>query len=150
MIVGEDAIFDHLEHYGVKGMRWGVRRKNKISSSERKRVDKIEKKFKEKGLHSLTNKEIGDYTKRLEMENKVKKLNEKPKRKNPITEGHNFVRAALAIGATANGVYAFSRSPAGQRLARSMAEAAARKRAGRSGPGHATAEIVRLALPAGR
>jgi hypothetical protein len=137
MIVGEDAIFDHLEHYGVKGMRWGVRRKNKISSSERKRVDKIEKKFKEKGLHSLTNKEIGDYTKRLEMENKVKKLNEKPKRKNPITEGHNFV-------------YAFSRSPAGQRLARSMAEAAARKRAGRSGPGHATAEIVRLALPSGR
>ena len=38
--------FDHIEHYGVQGMRWGVRNEYKPSRSERKRQKAHYKKTK--------------------------------------------------------------------------------------------------------
>lgn len=40
---------DELTHYGVKGMKWGIRRRvNKVSKSIRKTASKISEKTKEK------------------------------------------------------------------------------------------------------
>lgn len=41
MVVDEDI---YLEHYGTKGMKWGVRKERETSSGDRKRVSKEEKK----------------------------------------------------------------------------------------------------------
>ncbi|TXH16180.1 MAG: hypothetical protein E6R03_05865 [Hyphomicrobiaceae bacterium] len=37
--------FDHIEHYGVPGMRWGVRKQTKIKRGERKALKKQNKAF---------------------------------------------------------------------------------------------------------
>ena len=83
-----------LEHYGVKGMKWGVRR-NKSSSvtvadkgkklktsgghglpahSDAVRARTVGQKGKASGLKSLSNEELAEYAKRLNMEQNVKRL----------------------------------------------------------------------------
>lgn len=54
---------DYLAHYGVKGMKWGVRKKRRSSGSEQhssdhKDVKAVEKKAKEFGAESLSNQEL--------------------------------------------------------------------------------------------
>jgi 2'-5' RNA ligase len=97
---------DELEHYGVKGMRWGVRREREAPSAVTptaasvvphgaKRKTKIEVaggenhhahedaikvaeskvKLKRSGVNALSNKELQDMAKRLQLENQVAMLN---------------------------------------------------------------------------
>lgn len=85
-----------LEHYGVKGMRWGQRRKRgpdgRVKSTEAKRAEQILTKAKKKGKSSLTNKELGDLNKRLQLEQQYSKLvNNDPKAKLAIKAGAAFV-----------------------------------------------------------
>lgn len=92
-------IEEFLEHHGVKGMRWGVRRKRGADgrvSTEAKRADEILSKAKKHGRKSLTNKELGDLTKRLELERKFNQLN--PPKPNPSKVVAKFI---LNIGTTA-------------------------------------------------
>lgn len=117
-----------LEHYGVKGMHWGVRNKRGPDgrvSTEHKRTEQIRQKRQTHGTKALTNKEIGDYNKRLELERKLNQLD--PKKQGAIKKGHNFTKEVLAIGATANAVIAFSKSPAGKKLAENLAKKSTKK-----------------------
>ena len=71
---------DELYHYGVKGMKWGVRRDRRKSSSKKrtrgwskdaKNADRIKK----KSVHEMSNQELQQLNKRMELESNYKRLN---------------------------------------------------------------------------
>jgi hypothetical protein len=97
----DEEQFDFLEHYGVKGMRWGVSRNMPgapgRASTERKVADKTYFKDKEHGRRALTNKELADYNKRLQLENNFLKLRETSAAQKAMIAGAAF---AVGVGAT--------------------------------------------------
>ena len=75
------SLENHLEHFGKKGMRWGVRTATSRSSGARssKRVTSYKK-----PAAKLSSKQLGDRIKRMEQEKKYQELN-----KNAVSIGRN-------------------------------------------------------------
>lgn len=83
---------EHIEHYGVKGMRWGVRKDGGAGSSRKRKpakegesADSARKsntnaRAKRSGTKALSNKELQDAITRMQLEQNYKRLavNEKP------------------------------------------------------------------------
>ena len=82
---------NHLEHHGVKGMKWGVRsaaskiRENRAvktanklvgASEDAKRAKTVKTKAKVVGVHTLTNKDLQDVITRMNLETQYKNLKE--------------------------------------------------------------------------
>ena len=70
---------DELKHFGVLGMRWGVRNDRSSSkaanaSEDAKRAAAAKEKIKKTGQASLTNKEMQDLVTRLNLEKQLDKL----------------------------------------------------------------------------
>lgn len=80
MIKKRNELDDILQHYGVKGMKWGVRKDRGSSVSSLKRelswVSKSRKKLKE------SDDEIKKLTTRIRLENELKRLSTKSEYKN--------------------------------------------------------------------
>lgn len=63
-----------LKHYGIKGMKWGVRRTNPSGASstprsdDKKSADATAAKIKTGGTKSLSNKELQDFLTRMDLE----------------------------------------------------------------------------------
>jgi hypothetical protein len=93
-----EIVEDILKHFGVKGMRWGIRRKATVGPQEvivsdvRKklktsggaghpahpeaiRVRTLGQIGKKSGLKALSDQDLQDYTRRLQLEAGVKRLN---------------------------------------------------------------------------
>jgi len=107
-----DMVQDILKHHGIKGMKWGIRRKR--TANEPVTVTQRGKKVKTKGggghpasedavrartsaqvarrsgVHSLSNKELEDYNKRLNLEQNFKRLRYQDK-----NAGQKFVASLL-------------------------------------------------------
>jgi len=70
---------DILAHYGIKGMRWGVRRANPSGqpspSSDHDTAKAAKQKVKAGGIKSLTNDELKTYLERMDLEKRYKKSN---------------------------------------------------------------------------
>lgn len=61
-----------LQHYGVKGMRWGVRRKNR--GGRRESADaKTLRSYKKRGTKDLSNDELKRALQRIDMESRFNK-----------------------------------------------------------------------------
>lgn len=72
-----EDVDNFLEHYGVKGMKWGVRRGVIKSGKERtSREDKVRAKRKDakRRRQTLKDKDLDQLVKRLEQEKKLKSL----------------------------------------------------------------------------
>lgn len=65
---------DYLEHYGVKGMKWGVRKKRKVSREVSKDYSEA-KKLSKKRPSELSNEQLRQLNKRLQLEQEYKRLN---------------------------------------------------------------------------
>lgn len=104
-----------LEHYGIKGMKWGIRRswQERSASRARRKKDaddfKKVKKLRKKKVSQLTNDELKFITNRLNLEQNFERLN--PGR---IDRGKKHVDKFVALGATYGGVHALYKSPHGQ------------------------------------
>ena len=78
---------EFIEHHGVKGMKWGSRKKRVSTVTPGTREHPV--KFK-KPAHSLTDEELQKRVKRLEMEKKYNDLKSPPN-----TRGKKFVDNVL-------------------------------------------------------
>lgn len=101
---------DELQHHGVKGQKWGVRRffrkvsdKKKQRQREKYRRSKILRDLRK--IHTLSNKELSTKANRLELENRfidaAKKRTAKP---NNSAKIKNTIRDAVEIYRLVNGV----------------------------------------------
>lgn len=114
-----------LEHYGVKGMKWGVRRAaSQLGAARPKSDDALvanaaKRKARVKGLDSLSNKELKDLSTRLNLETQVSSLS---KKRNTLARGSATVASVIAAGATVNSAIAFSKTPAGKLIAKQIAQ----------------------------
>ena len=90
---------DDIEHYGVKGMKWGVRRKRKSSarpdranaSDDYRRSAELSR----RPMHELSNKELQDLNYRYNLERQYAQYTKKP-----LTRGQKFAQKAgkIALG----------------------------------------------------
>lgn len=73
-LVSVDSSSDFIEHFGVKGMKWGFRKRRNAKASARRRAKnsaKTHAKWKKKyqNRSSMTDKDIRRATERLRLEN---------------------------------------------------------------------------------
>lgn len=96
---------NELYHYGVLGMKWGVRRNRPKAKSllSRKKKEKVDKRsedsknvaqIRKKKVNQMSNQELKEVNKRLELETRYTELSNKK-----IT-GQRLVQAFIATGMT--------------------------------------------------
>ena len=104
----DQIVDDFLEHIGVKGMKWGVRRKSSRSaekSSDYKQVSSLRK----KPASALSNKELKELNERLNLEQNFNRLNP-----GKVSSGKKQAEAIIATVGVAFTVYNMINSPAGK------------------------------------
>lgn len=130
--MADSKIDDFLFHFGVKGMKWGVRRDSsgraQLGAAPRRaharRVEAVKKATakrpssedhmklvatKKARAKHLSDAEIKSAIGRMNLERQYNQLNP-----NKVGKGYKFAIAALAVGSTINSAYAFSKTPAGE------------------------------------
>lgn len=100
------TIEEFIAHYGTKGMRWGVRKKRK-TSSDYKRTAPLRKKH----ASELTDKQLQDVNKRLNLERQYKNLNP-----SLLKKGEMSVKVVLGVAGTAASLYALRNNPVGKAM----------------------------------
>jgi hypothetical protein len=108
---------EFLAHYGVKGMKWGVRKKRKLRDSDlsddARTAMEIRRTAKQSPakVKSLSNQDIEIFLKRVNLEKRF--VDATP---GPGKRALNMVKNLLGTGKTMNDVNSFINSPSGQAL----------------------------------
>lgn len=106
---------DYLMHYGIPGMKWGVRKAHKnnyFSKAAKKRRSSYSQDYKDveklrkKSYKQLSNSELKSLNKRLELESNYKRLNP-----NGIEKGKRMVSYGVGLLSLAGSVYALRNAP---------------------------------------
>lgn len=110
-----------LAHYGVPGMRWGKTAGRAVTGTAVKAINAYDSKnsedhkatqtIKKSPARKLSDAELKSAIKRMDLEKRYKDLNPKG-----LSKGQKAITAALALGATANAVFAFANSQAGKAI----------------------------------
>lgn len=99
-----------LEHFGIPGMRWGVRRASAKTGKGSPDYQNA-KALKKKGIKNLSTAELRTLNDRMQQERNYKSLNP-----GAIQKGQKAAAAVLAGMATVTTVYKFAHSPAGKAM----------------------------------
>ena len=109
----------YLEHFGVKGMRWGVRKQpetvstgvsKKTTSSDAALANKITAKAQKSGISSLSNAELLALSQRLQLERQYSSLTALPATKSGMGKVNDVIKVVNAV----NNVIKITQSPVGK------------------------------------
>lgn len=114
----EEVSMSDIAHFGVKGMKWGVRNSTSgrptspgSPSEDHRQASSARTKTGTKGLHSLSNHELQTMITRMNLEQQYSRL----ATSNSTTEkGLKTAKNILATGKTINELIAFVNSPVGK------------------------------------
>lgn len=98
-----------LEHHGIKGQKWGVRRKSPHNDSF---IPPVNPKH-------LSDNDLKKAVTRMNMEQQFSRLH---KQTAPTKKSHEIVKGLLAAGVTLNAAIAFNSSPAGKGIKKAVAD----------------------------
>lgn len=95
-----------LEHSGKKGMKWGIRNsvnrfKNRIKNPHYSKDYKQTKNLRRKSSKYLSNNQLRELNKRMELEQNYNRLST-----TPLNRGFTIARNIIAISGTIAGLYA--------------------------------------------
>lgn len=95
-----------LEHSGKKGMKWGIRNsvkrlKNRIKNPHYSKDYKQTKNLRQKSSKYLSNNQLRELNKRMELEQNYNRLST-----TPLNRGFTIARNIIAISGTIAGLYA--------------------------------------------
>lgn len=120
---------DNVEHSGIKGMKWGVRRSRKElaklrqgPSDDAKEAHKALVKSKISGVEALSNKELNTLNNRLNLEQNYQRLSYNPGK---LKKGLDAVNGLLKAGKTIDSAIEFSKTPTGKKLAGNLSKKSA-------------------------
>lgn len=119
METAEDVM---LEHFGIKGMHWGVHRnrdtggdaprpRGKSMSVDVARVQKSQKKLKSRGLNSLSNAELKALNERMNLEQNYSRLMSDHSNVAKAKKGHDAIKQIIGVAKTGKDVYELYNSP---------------------------------------
>lgn len=112
----DSPLEDVLEHFGVKGMRWGVRKRRTDDgpgSADAERAKRHAATVAKKGTKALSNKELQELVTRMNLEQQFSTLSTKQKQEK---SAKNVIKQVLQTGRTVNDVIQFVNSPAGKQI----------------------------------
>lgn len=109
-VTEEGTIEEHLEHHGIKGMRWGVRRANPSQTPQSGDYKKVAK-LKSKPAQSLSNKQLKTVNERGNLETQFSRLNPSKKSK-----GKLHAKEFLEVAGLVTSIYALSTTPLAKKL----------------------------------
>ena len=140
-------------------MHWGVRKGATSGgsgakggkgeeSADHKMVEGYKSRVAKNGTKALSNDELQKLVNRLNLEQQHTRLAGETASKSHVDRGHDAVKKALAIGATANAVYKFGKSPAGEAARKTALDLAfkAAKTAGKHYRDYKTAGQIATAM----
>lgn len=110
-----DPVAKVLEHFGIKGMHWGVRKSatSKKTSTDAKKAAITKTKIKTHGRQSVSNKQLKELVARMNLEQQHVNL---ARQSSSFTKGHETAKNVLAVAGTASAVFALANSPMGKAI----------------------------------
>ena len=139
---------DSVEHSGIKGMKWGVRRSRKElarlrqgPSADAKEAHKALVKSKISGVESLSNKELNALNNRLNLEQNYARLSYQPSK---LKKGLDTVGGLLKAGNTVNDAVKFAESPVGKKMAESLSGKAKKNAATKAAKAATSSSFLKL------
>lgn len=130
-----ENIEEFLEHHGIRGMKWGVRRaknhgsgshhansgrkpkgpgaytSNPKETADARNARLAKEKVKKGGIEALNNKELKDLVNRMNLEQQYSNLSPKS-----VSKGRTYLKNAATLGKGVNTAIQFYKSPAGQMI----------------------------------
>jgi hypothetical protein len=127
-----DNVDDVLEHFGVKGMKWGIRKNKpaKITSADAQKARDAQDLIKKHGTQALDNKDLQHLVTRMNLERQYNNIVAQNPSK--IKKGYKFAKDLLGVVKTAQDAYNMVNSPMSKAVGTAIAAQAGKHH--RSGP----------------